>query len=597
MMRMSTTTTTFSTLLTIILFLPRFSHGTLIPSKLAGQYDIGTYQRVTLIVGTPGRHMNFVVDPESSKLLTKMPLESYSASVKPTVAGNTDIIYIQGRKFRVLIGRDYEGRSELLGCPDCDGVIGVGPGSRIWLHEPVATYTAGAIALGEGIPAFERIRKSNNLGRIPCLPFYNYICAAKARVEGIPNITVIIGSNRHKTLVPVGIFDKYTDGKSIAINKNVYDWGDIDFKFEATPGTGKDNWWKLSNHCILAPSAKKDLDLLLEGGTENVVILSRAAMRCMMVKRFYLEGTAQVVTWDVNKHASTYTLLTIIIFAILFSYWTLDPVGAWSLSFKDERWKALAEALTIILALITLFMPQTWDALWAVPEMWAYAFFTMLMLVSWQFVGAIVYAFQGKDLFGGTRVSQRISREQVQSFIAKYSASPAPSFQIIQDPVVWARQPFTHSVILGVAHPRIWIVQAISRHAVITLTVFLLLIDTRVETFGTLGATGAVILLFYGLVYYGIVGLGMRGGRRHLTFAWVLFWVFYIYLFIASIVILDLYVVKPFMERFTNVSDGFNLFLRVALYSLVSMVAITLAIKRIQLEELIREKIFQSKLT
>lgn len=574
--------------LTILLCLQDV-RGILVPSKTEGRYRIESYQTVSLKVGTPPRTIKLVLDFTSHKLLTRTPLSTFSSSLETTLAGMSDVVHIQGKKFRVLVATDtYGSRATALGCLSCQGVLGVGPSSKLWLYGRDATFTAGAIAIEEGLPTYERIRSAKHLGRFACLPLYENICTALGTVEGTPNMTIIMGTNSPKTLVPVDIFDNYVNGLSTTNNPNIEDWGDIDFVFPKVPGSkGKDNHWSLKAQCIVTQSRKGKLDLLLDGsGDPNIVVLSKAAMDCMMLKRFFFEGTGQVVQWTVHRRASLYNLVALIIMSLLYSYWTLDPAGAWTFENKPIHWKTLADGLTIVLSIVSVFVPSTWNALWAQPEVGAYVLFTVILLIMWQLLGSIVFVFRGKDMFG---------EFPVEHIGPAYQTSQENTKHLGQNIGNGANRPlFVHahfqSVLLGIAHPRLWVVQCLSRQSIVALTIFLLVIDTRVDSFGSLGPATAALLLIYGILYYGLVGLVLRGARNGITFVWALFWMFYIYLIISTVIIMDMFVLKPFLVRFTSVTVEFTLLLRVGLYAFIAIISIIVAIRRVKIEEILREQ-------
>ncbi len=555
-----------------LLLLSTGAHGTLIPSSMEGVHAIEAFHTVSLRVGTPGRVMKLIVDFTSSKLLTSFSLEAFSASFKSTMVGQTDVVLIGGRTFRVVVGPD-NGKARALGCATCRGVLGLGPGSKLWLYEQDATFTSGAVAMGEGIPAYERIREAHHLGRFDCLPLQDEVCAVVGRVQGRDNITVVFGRNSPKTQVPVDIFDEYVDGLNVNDNTDPDDWGDLSFVFPSNDG--RDNKWKLRARDIVCPSAKGPKpDLLLEGsGDPNLVVLSRAAWGSMMFKRFWKDGQGQVVQWKTSKHASTYTLVTLVLVAFMYYYWTLDPPGAWSFDMNNPYWRVLADGLTVTLALLTLFVPPTWNALWASPEVGAYALFTLLLMIIWQLVGISVRVGRWKDLLGPTRV------------YANHFDAPPLSIGAHDPP---ARQQL---VLLGESHPRIWVAQSLARETVVVITMLLLVMETRAETLGSFGTAGIGLLLLFTVFHYTAIALLMRTGRGNsMHFGWALFWVTAVYLVVATTIIVDIYVVGPFIARFVNIPPLYFPLLRASLYALVLVVAANTAFKRVVIEEALREK-------
>ena len=554
-------------------------NGILIPSETEGVYAIETRQTVTLSIGTPPRPLKFILDYSTGKVHTDYNLATFSSSYLETMTGSSDVLHIAGESIRFNIVPNA-GRSAALGCNDCDGgVLGLGPMSNIWLYRHDGTFTVGSISVGEGIPSYERIALANNLGFFDCMPVFDELCAAKGTVMGYPNLTIIIGANTEKTLLPVILYDKYTDGLNVMDNTDPDDWGPIHFVFPVSDPNKRDNEWRLRAQDIVADSRKGGVELLLAGsGSPDTVILSRSAWHSMMFRRDFLGRKAQVVHYESARRLSLYNAIGFIVVSLCYFYWTLEPAGIWSFRLKNGFVIFATDGISISFSVATIIVSATSQTLWSYPEMGAFVIFTSVMLICWILYGDMVYIFHYRDMFGSVKVYLKQTKPiTISQRIYTLGLTPADKSA--------ARKELENARIMGTFHPRTWVVLTISRQALVIITLLLLAFETRNETLGYLSTTALGLLLIFTVLVYGFVAILMPFKR--VTFAWLLFYISVAYL-------VDIYIFAPFLERFMQVSDVYLPFIRACIYALLVILALDVANKRVKIEEVLRRKMLQT---
>ena len=293
-----------STLFLVILLSSIFSINEtvadVLPSRMEGQYAAESFHTVEIKVGTPCRLMRLLVDFNSNLLVTREPIQLFSRSFSPAFGGS-DVVHFGGKDYRVIVAADGGAMAAALGCASCDGVLGLGAGTKIWAQASESIFTAGAVLLDEELIAFSR--STGGLGVVQCLPGFTNLCTTPALLEGKP-VLVYFGIPSVKTLVPPGIFLDYTAGLNIEVNDQ-RDWPNLHFKFPAMPNPSNPfndnaNRFDLRREDIVTKSRRSGYDLLLGSSMNNsTVILPRSAWRSFMIRKNWISGTVQIVPWKV----------------------------------------------------------------------------------------------------------------------------------------------------------------------------------------------------------------------------------------------------------------------------------------------------------
>jgi len=459
-------------------------------------------------------------------------------------------VHFGGRDYRVLAKQDGGAMAAALGCPRCDGVLGLGSGSRIWLYSEETVFTAGAQLLDEELLAFTR-GLGDDKGRVVCLPGFPNLCTARGVVRG-HDVMVYFGLPATRTRVPKVVFDAYSLGLNIGHN-DPEDWGDLEFTFPVIPGSGRANSFRLRREDIVTKSRRGGLDLLLESGglDDTTVILSQSSWRSLLIRKNHQTGTIQTTSWSVSKHWSVYALLTLLVESVLFLYWILTPSGAWEMRYKPI-WKIGAEAAGAILAVVTYALPATQTALQGHIEVNIFVGAILINQILWQIYAGLVSLGVAADFFGDL------------SFLGKERGKRRRM------------------------HPRVYLAMNMANQTILLILAWLLVIETRVETLGGFFSLLFVLILLGNLVYHLLlVGYVPTGDKR--TFVWILYWINALVIVLVGVIVVEIHVLAPFVERFIPMAARFIPLVSVVVYAALVLLASSAAKLRSEFELFMRQ--------
>ncbi len=520
--------------LCLFVILPCVIYGVVFPSRMEGQYAIESFHTVELKIGTPCKAVRLVVDFASTGVKTKLLLPLISRSFSPALGGS-DVIHFGGHNFRVPVVLDGGAQAEALGCADCLGSIGIGPGSKLWLYFQDVIFTPGSVIIDEPLIAYTSQAAGD--GWFDCLPAMTNLCTVSgAGVTGksgfsddplvgkvkIP-VTIRFGIASFATIVPPTLYEAFTQGRNIQKNSNPDDWPDIVFDIPATAGGGDDNRLTLRSEDIVTASRRTGHDLLLKPGSDaTTVILGRSAWRSFMLRRRMDTGEAQVVSWCSRKHWTNYGLFLIAATSILFVYWKLSPSGGWKTPGQavtwGPMWKILSSALIATLGIVTYALPMTQKALKGHLDVNIFVGTVLGNMILWQIFAAVVYlAGGGGRILGsymvptGGEASPPPPPPPPQPVTTLSSVTPSsmrfrPSngefVTTIED-----RAPASSRMPLPLVYlvPRLWVIMSAANETVIILIALMAFAETRAESLGTFFILLASLFLLYNLTYHAIV--------------------------------------------------------------------------------------------
>ncbi len=566
----------FLTLFFVVITSTVLVDGDVLPSRMEGQYASESLHTVSIKVGTPCKLMRLLIDFNSNKLVTRIPVQTFSRSFSPAFGGS-DVVHFGGKDYRVLVTADGGLLAAGLGCPSCDGVLGLGSGSKIWLQADESIFTAGAVLLDEELIAFSR--STRGIGVVQCLPGFTNICTAPAVLEGM-SVIVFFGVASTKTKVPLTIFNEYTSGLNVGVN-DPEDWGNLRFKFPALPKPGDpssddSNHFTLRREDIVTKSRKTGYDLLLDSsGNTSVVVLSRSAWRSFMIRKNWITGTAQIVSWKVRKHWTVYALIVLLVTACLFLYWKLSPSGAWNIAYK-AGWKVLAEGCGTTLAILTYALPTSQTALEGHVEVNIFLGCVLINMFLWQLFSCLVYFELADNFFG--KVS--ITLEDV--------SKPAGIKGDIgmAEGEIWDHAP---DVRVRYLNPRLWTVMGLSNETTVLILSLLLIMETRVETLGNFFILLFSLILLFNIMYHLLIALNIPTGDRW-RFAWALYWTNAVIILVVGLIIVEVHMMSPFIERFIPAFPRIVPYVSAIVYAAVLPVASACARFRSLYEESMREE-------
>jgi hypothetical protein len=605
------------------------------PTTLEGKYAIESKFTVTIKVGTPCQPMRLVVDMASTGLTTKLPLPMISRSFSPAMGGS-DIIHFANHNFRVPVTVDgLNAKAASLMCSDCDGSIGIGPGSKLWLYFQDAIFTPGSVILEEPLIAYTSLSGTSDRGWFNCLPAMPNICTVSdpglrvttgfktdslvGRVT-MTGMTLMFGLASQVTIVPQPIYQAYTQGRNIQLNSDPNEWPDIEFKIPASAGGGNRNSVTLRAEDIVTRSRRTGYDLLLAPGPvgSTTVVFGISAWRSMMLRRRMDTGEAQVISWQSRKHWSTYALVMLYIVPIMFVFWKLSPAGSWKVAGQaptyGPMWKILCSGFAALIGMLTYGLPNTQQALEGSLDFNIFLGCTLGLSILWQIFAAVAYLSGGAGGVLGYYVVYSEKRTNLDNPSTVGLFLPKPDMAPLREPA--ANDLPTPLVYLT---PRLWVIMAVANETVIILTMILILIERRAESFGSFFVLLASLFLIFNLVYYAIIAFfvstgndsgsvdynvdyrskgsrkrwgfeGVRAKKTRWSFVWLLFWVCTAVVIIASFVFVEIHVMQPFIERHILRFPRVSPYISVFVYASALILAIRWANHRVIYEELTKAK-------
>lgn len=556
-----------------------------LPARMEGQYAAESFHTVEIKVGTPCRLMRLLIDFNSNSLVTRVPVQVFSRSYSPAFGGS-DVVHFGGKEYRVATFADGGSLAASMGCATCEGVIGLGAGSKIWVQSDEAIFTAGAVLMEEELIAFSRY--SRGLGVVQCLPGFTNLCTAPAFLEGKP-VVVYFGLPVDKTLVPPDVFLDYTAGMNVEVNPP-RDWPNLHFKFPANPNPSNPahddaNRFDLRREDIVTKSRRSGYDLLLGSSMSNTtVVLSRSAWRSFMIRKNWISGTAQIVPWRVRKHWSAYSLIGMLGTSILFLYWKLSPSGAWNVAYK-AGWKVFAEALGFALAITTYALPMSQTALDGHVEVNIFFGCVLANMFLWQLFSCLIYFGVAENFLG--HVTVPVGRKGLNPQArGRQQADSDNAGSIFPKVTQWN---YSQDITVRRLNPRLWTVMSLSNETTVLTAGLLLVMETRIETLGNFFVLLFALVLLFNITYHLIVALNIPTGDRW-RFAWALYWTNSVIVLAVGIIIVEVHIMAPFIARFIPAFPRIVPYVGVVVYAAALMLASTCAKFRSVYEESQRRK-------
>lgn len=584
------------------------------PSIMEGQYAIDSHYTVELKIGTPPRATRLAVDFASTGIKVAINVPQLSRSYSPALGGS-DIVHFDGLNFRVPLSFDGGSKAISLGCRDCEGSIGIGAGSNIWLYYKKGIFTAGSVVLDENIIAYSD--RSSDKGVFPCLPSQPNYCTTPKIVRATTGfkrdkkfgeitgtVKVEFGFATPKTVVPSWLYAAYTQGRNVQRNADPQEWPDIHLNFGVIPDSGHNNKIKIRSDDLVTRSRRTGYDLLLQVGTDNsTIVLGKNAARSFMFKRDWHSGTGQVVGWEVRKHWSYMALSVMLISSILFVYWKLSPSGEWKPPAQATTfgpfWKLVVSFLGAVLLIFVYAYPTIQESLAGHLDFNVYLGSYIGVVVLWQLFGAALYMFGGsKRILGYEEIPSKGGPpiEETSNFIG---SSYSPRRPYTEDGMFPLREPSSSMLPKRLVYltPRLWVIIGVTNESILLLTLLLVFLETRVESLGNFFTVLISLSLLFNMVYHLIIAMFVstsdrviRGKTSRLktlrwSFMWALFWVSCATLIIIGTILTQIHIVHPFIERHISRFPRLVVYSTVFVYGAGFLLAISWARQRIIYEE------------
>jgi hypothetical protein len=529
---------------------------------------------VELKAGTPRTTLRLALDYEGVGVTTITPYSEEISSTYSPAGGGSDEVIIAGKRVRLPFTADPLRVAE-LGCSTCEGLLGVGASSPLWIVWKEATFGSGAISLDglahtvKDAERFNRMEiREQKRNAIACDVGFSGLCRTEALVGPDKELnTVIFSFESSRTLVPPSVYDAYTAGK------NIFDtprdkWPDLDFEFTTLTNTSKDAVLeaRVRRHDIVASTHTGSPELLLAPQTDfpNTTFLGRPAWRSFFVFKDWETNEAKIFNWKVEKDLTHYARFILATSGFLLMWWKGTPSGEWGLAWKFRPFKMVGCVLISVLSIVTIWIDGTRCALLGFTPVDIYAqvftYSTLLLLVPAVLIHLLMwqgYSRQSKWMFeylmGLTHSEEEAIRLEK---VKKTSSEPLPSEasvtpprwmtipsgqHIYANPFLLSLNPAPPHYARGMFHyelgsQRVWAVINFCFETLLILTTLLAWWSTREDTLAGFGSLMIVSFLLINTTYHFIAQMYHRSGWHNAMWYGFLGWIL---VFLIATYVLD----------------------------------------------------------
>lgn len=305
-------------------FSSQWAAADIIPSRMLGTHLDEEIHVAKVKVGTDPRTLRLAIDFSGrSLIISSAPGRSTGgdtgtsdpadwSSSYSTAAGGSDVIHLSGHVYRLPVIFNPSA-AVIFGCPTCHGVLGVGPGSPLWLLWGKATFSSGSISLGKAVGSVS----DQGSVRIACDPLSDDLCSSKAEVYGVI-YDVRFRFQSAFTVVPSAVYDAYVGTRSLSTT-SVASWPSLAMKFESAdaPVDTRIPRLRIAPQSLVADSRHSGARTLLlrrnPDPASTEIILGRSTWRSMMLFRDFRSGHAVIHTFDSTKRWPTWALVVVVI--------------------------------------------------------------------------------------------------------------------------------------------------------------------------------------------------------------------------------------------------------------------------------------------
>lgn len=546
----------------------------LIPSRMEGQYLPEDIHVVRLVVGTPGRTMRFALDFSDRFMRIARPLTSATFS---HTAGGTDVVHVGRRRLRLPLRVDPEA-AERLGCPTCDGTLGVGSASPLWLFYGSATFTPGAVLLGTTPAPIAAARG----GYSRCLGPHPTLCITEAQVHG-HRYMVDLSFRTAETLVPMRVYDRFVGTRSVGKDPS-HRWDPLRIHFLGGTEVA------IGAHNLVAMEKNGVRRLMVGLSPRNDTIYpGRTALRSMMIRRDFLRGTAKIIQWDTRKHRTATPLILTVVLSALFMHWTLTRDGMLPSPDGQPRQhlypdRAVLEVVGAGLVVVAYYLPTVREAVRINPTFDAFVFFGVLVFLTWEWAAVAIYWWSASVVVGdlyarkpktegppGTPIPASRNPAQVRQRRASPFTKTGATGRDIRGP---RRRP--RPIPIGRSHfvvrSRLALIRKAAHAVVLVLGILILATEARTDSFAVAAAAIFSLILVFVILYHLLMTVYHSFGYDRIGL-WVLFLGTLLIMFVITVVLTYGEVVLPYFERRLFTAQWMVTLFVVIVYGAVVLVA------------------------
>jgi len=311
-----------------------WGHHTVIPTRMMGIHLDEELHVARVLVSTDDQELRVAIDFASHELIiSSVPNRGragstgssdpadWSASYSTMGTHSSDVIRIGDHRYRVPVRYDSTATST-FGCPSCHGILGLGPGSPIWLRWDSATFSAGAITLGKKLPPVEGAGRV----RIECEPMASEeLCVSYASVYG-KEYRVRFRFRSAYTIVPNDVYDAYVGTRSVG-DTSIRDWPSLRFTFPSSeaPLDTRNATLRVRAESLLGESMRGGAPILLlkrdSDPDSETITLGRSVWRSLLMHREFTLGRAVIKTHHSIKRFPTWAIIVGVVVIVLLVRW------------------------------------------------------------------------------------------------------------------------------------------------------------------------------------------------------------------------------------------------------------------------------------
>ncbi len=544
-------------------------HHPIIASRMEGKYLPEEKLVASVVVGTPGKSLRLALDFTDRFIRISRLFLSITYQPSRDDRG-TDVVHIGGKRLRLNILWDSEAAAK-CGCPTCDGTLGVGSSSSLWIIWRSVTMTAGSMLLD----TIAHPIRDSPVGVSRCIEPHQSMCATYAKVYGKRYMVDFTFSSAH-TLVPVDVYDKYVGIKSVGRNPPET-WSTLEMEFGSEARQA--STIRLSSNTLVVKGRHGVRHLLLGVSPRNdTIYMGRCSLRSMMVYRDFVDGIIKVVPWETRKHYSIVALiLGDVLFAILV-HWKLTQDGMIPPRSKLYPDRAVLEIVGTGLAVMIYYIPEIRDAVRISPSFDIYVFFAGFFLLTWEALSLVLYAWNGTAIVGDlyarkphtmppipetpqNRLLQREMRRRRRRRRSEPSAPRQrgpPASPFTNTGMTWPEirsslyrrivrpPPITQAHI--VIRSRASLIRQVTHENVLLLAILLLSVEARIDSFALTVSFIFAIFLTLNLIYHIWMAVYCLFGYDRIG-VWLLFTATLLVISVATIVVTYTEITQPYLRR------------------------------------------------
>jgi hypothetical protein len=307
---------------------------TVIPTRMMGIHLDEELHVARILMSSDDQELRVAIDFASHELIVSVvpnrgragstgssdPAD-WSPSYSTMGTQSTDVVRLGDRRYRVPVRYDPQATTH-FGCPSCHGILGLGPGSPIWMRWARATFSAGAITLGESLPPVE----GDGRPRIECEPVAGEdLCISGAEVYGKP-YRVRFRFRSAYTIVPTDVYDEYVGTRSVG-GVGIRDWPSLRLRFPSAeaPIDPRNVTLRIRPESLLGTSMRGGAPILLlkrdPDLSSTTITLGRSVWRSLMMHREFTMGRAVITSHHSMKRFPDWAVVVGVIVIILLVRW------------------------------------------------------------------------------------------------------------------------------------------------------------------------------------------------------------------------------------------------------------------------------------